>query len=66
MERRDLLEISPYQADEGELIGKTPRRRAFRFSVPEIQGAESSQCPSIEMSRLLLCERSRGSQVRRG
>jgi hypothetical protein len=23
-ERRDLLEISPYQADEGELIGKHP------------------------------------------
>jgi hypothetical protein len=25
MERRDFLEISPYQADEGELIGKHPR-----------------------------------------
>jgi hypothetical protein len=24
MERRDLLEISPYQADGGELIGKHP------------------------------------------
>jgi hypothetical protein len=24
MERRDLLEISAYQADEGELIGKRP------------------------------------------
>jgi len=24
MERRDLLEISPYQSDEGELIGKHP------------------------------------------
>jgi hypothetical protein len=24
MDRRDLLEISPYQADEGELIGKHP------------------------------------------
>jgi hypothetical protein len=24
MERRDFLEISPYQADEGELIGKHP------------------------------------------
>ena len=24
MERRDLLEISPYQADEGQLIGKHP------------------------------------------
>ena len=24
MERRDLLEISPYQADEGEPIGKHP------------------------------------------
>jgi hypothetical protein len=23
-ERRDLMEISPYQADEGELIGKHP------------------------------------------
>ena len=24
MERRDLLQISPFQADEGELIGKHP------------------------------------------
>lgn len=24
MERRDLLEISPFQADEGEVIGKHP------------------------------------------
>ena len=24
MERRDLLEISPFQADDGELIGKHP------------------------------------------
>jgi hypothetical protein len=24
MQRRELLEISPYQADEGELIGKHP------------------------------------------
>ena len=24
MDRRDLLEISPFQADEGELIGKHP------------------------------------------
>jgi hypothetical protein len=24
MDRRDFLEISPFQADEGELIGKHP------------------------------------------
>ena len=41
--RERFLEISPFQSDEGELIGKTPQRRAFRFSLPEIQGAESSQ-----------------------
>jgi hypothetical protein len=31
MERRELLEISPYQADEDELIGKDPRGLSFDF-----------------------------------
>lgn len=64
--RERFLEISPFQSDEGELIGKTPQRRAFRFSLPEIQGAESSQGHSRDMSRLLLWKRIGGSQVRSG
>jgi hypothetical protein len=66
MVRRDFLEISSHQADEGELIGKQPYRCAFANSLPEIQGAESSQGHSGEVSRLLLRKRGRGSQVRRG
>jgi hypothetical protein len=31
MERQDLLEISPYRTDEGELIGKDPRGAPFDF-----------------------------------
>ena len=63
MDRRDFLEISPFQADEGELIGKDPERHAFGNSLPEIQGAESPEGHSGEVSRLLLWERRRGSQV---
>jgi hypothetical protein len=31
MERRDLIEISPFQADEGELIGKHPSDVPFQI-----------------------------------
>jgi hypothetical protein len=31
MERQELLEISPYQADDDELIGKDPRELSFDF-----------------------------------
>jgi hypothetical protein len=53
MDRRDLLEISPFQADEGELIGKHPSEVPTEI-LPEFQGAESSESHSGEVSRLLL------------
>ena len=66
MDRRDFLEISPYQADGGELIGRRPNEVSPRDSLPEIQGAESSEGHSREVHRLLLWGHFRGSQVRRG
>ena len=50
VDAQELLEISPFQSDEGELIGKHPKRRAFGNSLPEIQGAETSQGHSREVS----------------
>jgi hypothetical protein len=61
MDRLDFLEMSLFQADEGELIGKD--RHAFGNSLPEIQGAESPEGTSGDLSRLLLWERRRGSQM---
>jgi hypothetical protein len=64
VDARDLLEISPFQSDEGQLIGKHPSDVPLGNYGPEFQVAKTSQGHSGEVSRLLLRQRSRSSQVR--
>ena len=63
MDRRDFLEISPFQADEGELIGKDPSDMPSEILSLKFRAQKSSEGHSGEVSRLLLRKRSRGSQV---
>ena len=49
-----FLEISPFKADNGELVGQSTDRGAFGNPVPEIQRAKSSEGPSGAVPRLLL------------
>ena len=66
MDRRDFLEISPFQADEGELIGKDPSDMPSEILSLKFRAQKSTEGHSSEVSRLLLWERGGGSQVRGG
>jgi hypothetical protein len=68
MDRRDFLEISPYRADEGELIGKHPGDvpsdflclkfraqnplRAIREKCLDCCCANASEVPQVRRGRL--------------
>jgi hypothetical protein len=61
-----LLEISVHEADGGELVGPQAIRRAFGNPLPLLRGKKSPEGHSGAVPRLLLWQRKRGAQVRRG
>ena len=63
MEPFDFLEISPYQADGGKLIGKDPGNVPSEILSLKFRAQKSSEGHSGEVSRLLLWKRGGGSQV---
>jgi hypothetical protein len=54
MDRRDFLEISPFQADEGELIGKHPSDVPSETLSLKFRAQNPLKAHSGEVSRLLL------------
>jgi hypothetical protein len=58
--RGDFLEISPYQADEGELIGKHPADVPSQILSLNFRAQNPLKAHSGEVPRLLLRQRGRG------
>jgi hypothetical protein len=51
---RDLREVSTFQADEGQLVGRDPREVPLETLALYHREKKSSQGPSSAMLRLLL------------